>query len=149
LLGSYFKYIGPFSKQIPAIGTQPATAQTVCSGTSASFNVLATGTGLSYQWRKGTTNLTDGGTISGAATATLTINPTVMRASDYNVIITGTAPCTPLTSNNATLVINQAVSYYNPTSSNPNFMFRGTATLSVNATGAGLVYQWRKAALIW
>jgi hypothetical protein len=61
--------------QIPAIGTQPATAQTVCSGTSASFNVLATGTGLSYQWRKGTTNLTDGGTISGAAT--LTINPTV------------------------------------------------------------------------
>jgi hypothetical protein len=53
-----------------------------------SFNVLATGTGLSYQWRKGTTNLTDGGTIS--ATATLTINPTVSgdAASDYNVIIT-------------------------------------------------------------
>jgi hypothetical protein len=76
LLGSYFKYIGPLVNQI-AIGTQPATAQTVCSGTSESFNVLATGTGLSYQWRKGTTNLTDGGTISGAATATLTINPTV------------------------------------------------------------------------
>jgi hypothetical protein len=110
LLGSYFKYIGLLVNQILAIGTQPATAQTVCSGTSASFNVLATGTGLSYQWR-GTTNLTDGGTISGAATATLTINPTVSgdAASDYNVIITGTAPCTPLTSNNATLVI-QAVS---------------------------------------
>jgi hypothetical protein len=54
-----------------------------------SFNVPATGTGLSYQWRKGTTNLTDGGTISGAATATLTINPTVSGdAVRYNVIIT-------------------------------------------------------------
>jgi hypothetical protein len=48
------------------------TTQTICSGTSASFNVVATGTGLSYQWKKGTTNLTDG-VISGATTATLTI----------------------------------------------------------------------------
>ena len=132
--------------QILAIGTQPATAQTVCSGTSASFNVLATGTGLSYQWRKGTTNLTDGGTISGAATATLTINPTVSgdAASDYNVIITGTAPCTPLTSNNATLVINQAVSIITQPPATQTLCSGGTATLSVNATGAGLVYQWRK-----
>jgi hypothetical protein len=132
--------------QILAIGTQPATAQTVCSGTSASSNVLATGTGLSYQWRKGTTNLTDGGTISGAATATLTINPTVSgdAASDYNVIITGTAPCTPLTSNNATLVINQAVSIITQPPATQTLCSGGTATLSVNATGAGLVYQWRK-----
>ncbi|MFB0904093.1 MAG: T9SS type A sorting domain-containing protein [Nonlabens sp.] len=129
-----------------SIGTHPATTQTVCSGTSASFNVLATGTGLSYQWRKGTTDLTDGGTISGATTATLTINPTISgdAASDYNVIITGTAPCTPLTSNNATLVINQAVSIITQPPATQTLCSGGTATLSVNATGAGLVYQWRK-----
>jgi hypothetical protein len=132
--------------QIVAIGTHPATTQTVCSGTSASFNVLATGTGLSYQWRKGNTNLTDGGTISGATTATLTINPTVSgdAASDYNVIITGAAPCTPLTSNNATLVVNQAVSIITQALATQTLCSGGTATLSVNATDAGLIYQWRK-----
>jgi len=132
--------------QIVAIGTQPATTQTVCSGTAASFNVLVTGTGLSYQWRKGTTNLTDGGTISGATTATLTINPTVSgdAASDYNVIITGTAPCTPLISNNATLVVNEAVSIITQPAATQTLCSGGTATLIVNATGAGLAYQWRK-----
>jgi hypothetical protein len=35
LLGSYFKYFGPLVNQIIAIGTQPATTQSVCSGTSA------------------------------------------------------------------------------------------------------------------
>ncbi|MBP2282906.1 hypothetical protein H4V97_001224 [Flavobacterium sp. CG_23.5] len=132
--------------QIVAIGTQPTTTQIVCSGTAASLNVLATGTGLTYQWRKGTTNLTDGGTISGATTATLTINPIVSgdAASDYNVIITGTAPCTPLTSNNATVVVNQAVSIITQPAATQNLCSGGTAALSVNATGAGLAYQWRK-----
>ena len=36
----------------PAIGTQPAD-QTVTAGESATFSVTATGTSLSYQWRKG------------------------------------------------------------------------------------------------
>jgi hypothetical protein len=104
------KYLSiPLVNQI-AIGTHPKQHKPFVQEHQQSFNVPATGTGLSYQWRKGTTNLTDGGTISGAATATLTINPTVSGdAVRYNVIITGTAPCTPLTSNNATLVINQAV----------------------------------------
>ncbi|TDD75178.1 immunoglobulin domain-containing protein [Flavobacterium caseinilyticum] len=132
--------------QIVAVNTQPAPTQTVCSGTSASFNVVATGTGLTYQWRKGTTNLTNGGTISGATTATLTINPTVSgdAASDYNVVITGTVPCAPLTSNNATLVINQAVSIITQPPATQTLCSGGTATLNVNATGAGLIYQWRK-----
>ena len=84
--------------------------------------MVATGTGLSYQWKKRTTNLTDGGAISGATTATLTINPTVTgdAASDYNVVITGTAPCTPLTSNIAALVVNQVVAISNST----NRLFR-------------------------
>src|SRR5205823_3879067 len=37
---------------IPLIAAQPQN-QTVCAGTMASFSVTATGTGLSYQWRKG------------------------------------------------------------------------------------------------
>jgi hypothetical protein len=62
--------------------------------------------------------------ISGATTATLTINPTVTgdAASDYNVVITGTAPCTPLTSNNAALVVNQSRCNNCPTTNNTNFV---------------------------
>jgi hypothetical protein len=60
--------------QAPAIGTQP-TDQIVCEGASATFSVAATGTALTYQWRKGIINLVDGGNILGSATATLTINP--------------------------------------------------------------------------
>jgi len=35
----------------PAITTQPVNA-VACEGTTATFNVTATGTGLTYQWRR-------------------------------------------------------------------------------------------------
>jgi hypothetical protein len=51
LFGSYFKYFSPYSKP-NSRNWYSATTQTICSGTSASFNVVATGTGLSYQWKR-------------------------------------------------------------------------------------------------
>ncbi|MBI2281160.1 MAG: DUF3494 domain-containing protein [Bacteroidetes bacterium] len=90
----------------PLIITQP-TDQSACNGESVSFTVSATGTNLTYQWRIGTTNLVDGGNISGATTATLTINPATALdvATDYNVVVTGDfAPSE--TSNNVSLTIN-------------------------------------------
>jgi hypothetical protein len=85
VLSSYFSYFS-YSKPNSRNCTQPATTQTICSGTSASFNVVATGTGLSYQWEK-ELHLTNGGSISGA-TYNFNINPTVTSdaASDYNVV---------------------------------------------------------------
>jgi len=68
------------------------------------FSVIATGTGNTYQWRKGTVNLVDGGNISGATSATLTINPMIITdvATNYNVVISGT--CSPaVTSSDASL----------------------------------------------
>jgi len=48
--------------------------QTITSGDTASFTVEALGAGsLSYQWKKDGSNIWDGGSISGASTATLTI----------------------------------------------------------------------------
>jgi hypothetical protein len=90
----------------PSITTQPASL-TRCTGTSASFSVTATGTSLSYQWRKGTTNITNGGNISGATSATLTINPVTVddAATDYNCVVTGVS-CTPVISNYASLTVN-------------------------------------------
>jgi hypothetical protein len=134
------KYFGPLVNQIIAIGTQPAANQSVCSGTSASLNVVATGAGITYQWRKGTTILTNGGSISGATTATLTINPAVSSdsSSDYNVVITGTAPCA-LTSNNACSFGGKPSCCNNcPTANDTNLMFRKYASFSVTATGTAL-----------
>ncbi|MCK9404680.1 MAG: ice-binding family protein, partial [Chitinophagaceae bacterium] len=90
----------------PSITAQP-TDQTACAGSSVSFSVTATGTGLTYQWRKGTLNLTDGVNISGATSAILTINSVNISdaASDYNVVITDTY-ASNVTSNNVSLVVN-------------------------------------------
>ncbi|HRF27572.1 MAG TPA: immunoglobulin domain-containing protein, partial [Ferruginibacter sp.] len=76
---------------VPVISAQP-TDQSVCAGASVSFSTTASGGTLSYQWRKGTTNLSNGGSISGATSATLTINPAVLgdAATDYNCVITNT-----------------------------------------------------------
>jgi hypothetical protein len=59
----------------PVINTQPAS-RTNDAGTTATFGVTATGTAaLSYQWMKnGTASLTNGGNVSGATTATLTLS---------------------------------------------------------------------------
>ncbi|MFZ4520927.1 MAG: ice-binding family protein [Bacteroidales bacterium] len=75
----------------PLITTQPSD-QTVCTGSSASFSVAATGTGITYRWRRGILNLSNGGNVTGANSSTLTINPVgaLDAASNYNVVITGT-----------------------------------------------------------
>ena len=90
----------------PVIVSQPIN-QVPCIGTSASFSVTTSGIGLTYQWRKGTTNLVNGGNISGATSATLTINSvnTFDVASNYNVVVTGACSTTTSTSANASLVL--------------------------------------------
>ena len=99
--------VGSCGTSLPVIllSGQPVN-KIACVGSSASFSVTATGTGLTYQWRKGNSNLTNGGNISGATSATLTINPvgTSDAAINYNVVVTGTYGS--VTSNNASLVVN-------------------------------------------
>ncbi|MES2765305.1 MAG: ice-binding family protein [Bacteroidota bacterium] len=131
------------SSSAPAIITQPSN-QTACAGGSASFTVSATGDNLTYQWRKGIVNISNGGNISGATSATLTINPvnTADAATTYNVVVSGsTSPSA--TSNNASLTVNTAPAITSqPT--NQTTCSGSTATFSVTATGTLLTYQWRK-----
>ena len=127
----------------PFTMTEPMN-QTACIGGSASFSVTATGIGLNYQWRKGNVNLVNGGSISGANSNTLTINPVsaLDAATNYNVIITGDfLPAD--TSNNASLIINAAPSITTqPT--NQTACAGNNATFTVVASGSGLTYQWKK-----
>ncbi|MES2397970.1 MAG: ice-binding family protein [Bacteroidota bacterium] len=121
----------------PVIIMQPSD-QTVCEGDSIGFVVVATGTALTYQWRKGLTN------IFGETNDTLTIDPANISdiASDYNVVITGA--CLPgVTSLSVSLDVNTApIITLQPAD---QIVCAGdTVSFTVAATGTGLTYQWRK-----
>lgn len=77
------------SNQPPTITSQPIPLAVVDRGVAV-FTVAAEGAEpLHYRWRKGGQDLTDGGSISGAATNTLTINPVVWTdAGSYDVVVT-------------------------------------------------------------
>ena len=79
--------IGP-----PTISGQPV-GRTVLVGTNVSFFVAASGAGsLGYQWRKGTTNLTNGGRISGSGNSLLSISSVQTNdAGGYQVVVTNQA----------------------------------------------------------
>ena len=80
------------------ITTQPS-AQPVVVGQTASFSVTATGTGLTYQWRK------NGSNISGATSSTYTTPVTVIgdNGAVFTVVVSNSAGTT--TSNSATLSV--------------------------------------------
>jgi len=125
------------------ITTQP-TNQIACTGSSVNFSVVATGNGLTYQWRKGTVNLINGVKISGANSDTLKINPVNISdtASNYNVVINGACSSTDTSINvslkvdSAFIITKQPVNQIACAGSSVNF--------SIMATGTGLTYQWRK-----
>jgi hypothetical protein len=127
----------------PTINTQPLS-KTTCSGSSVSFSITASGTALTYQWRKGTTNLVNGGNISGATSAKLVINPVSGAdvATNYNVVVTG-ASTPAATSGNAALSLNSNPVIINSPSA-VSACSGGTASFTVSATGSGLTYQWKK-----
>jgi Immunoglobulin I-set domain len=71
----------------PAISTAPANA-TVLVGSNVTMTVAASGTSLAYQWQKNGVNLSDGGNISGSASASLTLsNCQLSDESAYSVRI--------------------------------------------------------------
>jgi hypothetical protein len=74
--------------QVPAgISQQPVNVTNYVGGT-ANFSIVATGSSVTYQWRKGLTLLSNGGKISGANTANLTLaNVSPADASSYSCIV--------------------------------------------------------------
>ena len=122
----------------PSIGTQPAS-QTVNEGQTASFSVVASGSGtLTYQWKK------NGSNISGATSSTYTTPATSSadNAAVYTVTVSNSVG--NVTSSNATLTVNVAPSISTQPAS-LTVKAGETASFSVVASGSGtLTYQWKK-----
>jgi hypothetical protein len=126
-----------------AISTQPVDQTVVSSGGlfNATFSLVASGTGISYQWEESTdggTNfspITDGGIYSGATTNSLSITngAETMNGNLYQCVITGTSPCDPLLSNSVLLNVGNTGIATQPT--NSNLCGSGTATFTVVASG--------------
>ena len=120
----------------PLVLVSGPASQTNCPGGPAMFSVSATGTGLSYQWFKGSTLLV------GQTNDVLSLsNISETNAGTYSVVVSGA--CGNVLTNSATLTVNQPLVLVSGPASQTNCP-GGPATFSVNATGTGLTYQWFK-----
>jgi len=128
-------------ERVPLTVSAPSPAsQTVCAGASASFSVTASGAPtLSYLWRRNTVNLSDGGSISGSATAMLTINPTATGdAGSYDVVVTDGFGQTQASAA-ATLTVNSTPA---PGASNNGPICVGQTLQLMASTISGASYSW-------
>jgi hypothetical protein len=128
----------------PAIALQPSSA-TAQAGTNAAFTVSATGDGLTFQWQRSTDNGATFIAIAGANAATLTLTAVdvTLNATQYDVVITGTAGA--VTSSAVTLTVTPVpiAPAFTMQPSDQTVVAGLDATFSVTATGTSIVYQWQ------
>lgn len=125
----------------PVITTQPVNSSS-CSGGSVVLTVNATGGGISYQWRKNGIPLNNGGNISGATSASLTISSlAVSDTAAYSCVLTNV--CGTATTINAHVSINSGLQILqqpqSQTACNGGNPFLYVVTSDPNAT-----FTWRK-----
>ncbi|HTL53629.1 MAG TPA: DNRLRE domain-containing protein, partial [Planctomycetota bacterium] len=121
----------------PVITTQPSN-QTVIAPATATFTVVASGPGLTYQWKKG------GAPITGATSASYTTPATTTADSGSQFTVDVTNAGGTVTSNVATLTVNTAgAPVITSQPANQSVTEPATATFSVTATGA-TSYQWKR-----
>lgn len=114
----------------PQIGQHPQP-QTVDAGQAAMFSVAATGTGLTYQWRKGSNN------INGATGPSYTIpNAQESDEADYSVVVSNCGHNIP--SNIARLTVNSGPAGLAPGSVDSSFVVGNGANNWVN-----IVQPWK------
>jgi len=109
---------------------------TRCPGQSATFSVSASGSGLSYQWRK------NGVPIGGATASSYTIASVAGGdAATYSCVVSN--GCGSDTSNGMVLTVPTETQIQSQ-SGNLNLCTGQAALFSVTAVGSSLSYQWRK-----
>ena len=134
---------------LPMVTTQP-TNTTICTGTSKSVPLSATGYNITYQWQESTngggiwSNVTNGGVYSGATSNALTFTNATTGMTGYMYRCVVTNGCAQSTTSNAiTLTVsNPAVVTLQPS----NAMTCQGGTVQYTATGSSsgpIAYQWQ------
>lgn len=113
----------------PSATITAAGSTTFCAPGSVILNAN-TGTGLTYQWRNNSVN------ISGATSASYSVN----AAGTYDCVVSNT--CGSVTSNSIAVTVNTVPPATITALGATTFCSPGTVTLNAN-TGAGLSYQWK------
>ncbi|HEY2951665.1 MAG TPA: immunoglobulin domain-containing protein, partial [Verrucomicrobiae bacterium] len=134
--GSVLSDAATLTVQAPPTITQQPQTQAAAVGANVTFTVVASGGGLTYQWRFNGTNLV------GQTNSTLTLtNVQITAAGPYSVLVANTFNTTP--SAIAYLVMTPPGITAQPQSRTVNV--GSNVTFSVTATGdAPLGYQWRR-----
>ncbi|MFO0839202.1 MAG: matrixin family metalloprotease [Phycisphaerae bacterium] len=124
----------------PTIAQHPSN-QTACAGASASFSIAATGSGLSYDWRK------NGTSLGAPSAATLLLGAVQLADDGAQFDCTVTDSCGSITSTAATLSVRALVSLTQQPA-DQSVCDGASATFQVVASGAApLSYDWRKNAV--
>jgi hypothetical protein len=124
------------------VTTQPSNA-TVCEGSSTSFTVAGSGTGILYQWQLSTDGGANYNNIPGATAATYNITGVTfaMNNNRYRCLLSNPACTTPAISNAAILTVNRLPAI-SASPSDATVCAGGSNTFTVSATGTGITYQW-------
>lgn len=131
-----------------AISQQP-NDQTVCDGANATFTVVASGAGLTYQWQRNSTGSWANITNATSASYVVVANATSITYT-YRVIVTGTcgsetstASSLSLASDAANWVQRDITQYYNCVGVNKHYQEIDTNPCSAtyNTTRAGNLYE--------
>ena len=122
----------------PTISAQ-AENQSVVTGETATFKVVATGSALTYQWKKNGTDISD-------ATSSSYTTPPTSIADNNTVFSVSVSNSAGSVNSNATLtVLDTAVAPAITSQPADQTAITGqTVTFSVKATGTSLRYQWQK-----
>jgi uncharacterized protein GlcG (DUF336 family) len=137
-----------WAQTAPQITQQPS-GQTVTEGENVEFSVVATGSNLVYLWAKDGEPLLDGGRVSGAATATLTISGTLESDEGfYSVAVSVSGfPELKTSSDSAQLKVDPPTPPAPVITQQPagQTVTEGQdAIFTVVATGSNLLYQWAR-----
>jgi len=130
------------------INTQPTDVST-CVGSSASFTVAATGSGITYNWQVSTDGGATWNSLSPAVTsATLALSNVTLAMNNYKyrAVITASSSCpggSSINSNVVTLTVTTG-SVSITTQPAPAAVCAGNnASFSITASGTGLTYNWQ------